>query len=140
MSYLIKFEKLPWRDFMKKIIAVICIFSFLFMLSACKQEPAKPALQFIASDNNELGCVELTRDGIIYRPFGIIGEKSMRGEKIGIRGGDSSSSIFAVKDYSWDEWILESDEGLMPAGDMLFKAVGVTEIPVEFEKYKEYNY
>ncbi len=126
---------------MKKIIVgITLVLLAITLLTACKQEPVKHALPFIASDNDELSCVELTRDGIIYRPFGVIEKETMRGEKIGVRGGDAASSIYAVTAYSSSEWIIESDEGLMPAGDMLFKAIGITEIPDELEKYKEYDY
>lgn len=120
-------------------LTLTMLMAITIIMTACNQEPGKPALPFIASNNNELGCVELSRDGIIYRPFGIIGDKSMRGEKIGVHGGDSSS-IFAVKGYDSSEWILESDRGFMPAGDMLSKAVGIQEIPKELEKYKEYDF
>lgn len=122
---------------------IIVIFAMLttitFVMTACKEEPQKAALPFIAADNDELGCVELSRDGIIYRPYGVVGDKSMRGDKIGVRGGDSSS-IFEVKGYDSSEWVLESDSGFMSAGDMLYKAVGIQEIPAKLKKYKEYDY
>lgn len=125
---------------MKKAILLALTIILAFGLACCSQKAIEPALPFMVSNNDELGCVELLRDGITYRPFGIADGKSLRNEKIGIHEGDSEVVIFSVKGYDSSEWILESDAGFMPASDMLFKAVTVKDIPSELERYKEYNY
>ena len=123
------------------LLAFMAIFTMCFILTACERKSEESVLPFTVGDNNELGCVELSRDGVTYRPFGVIGGKSsMLGKKIGVRGDDSSSPIYEVKGFASNEWIIESEEGFMTVGDMLYKAVGVQEIPQELSKYKGYDF
>ena len=62
------------------------------------------------------------------------------GEQIGIREGDPESKICEVKGNDSKEWISEYSDMFMGRGDMLFEAIGVTEIPTDLEKYKAYDY
>ena len=120
------------------IIALVCAFITLG-LAGCK--PASPAYpEYTITENKELNVIELNYDGVVFRPFGIIPDKSLRGNQIGIRESVPQSKICEVKGYPSSEWIIEYLDVFMGGGDMLFKATGTTDIPSELKKYKEYEY
>jgi hypothetical protein len=113
----------------------------LLAFSGCKSEGHADFPEYTVVDNVELGCVELHRDGIVYRPYGNFYNDGFNGEQIGVREGDSESKICEVKGgYNSDEWIVECSDAFMEGGNMLFKAVTVTEIPAELAEFKSYDY
>lgn len=90
----------------------------------------------------------ISYDGVTYRPFGVFGEDGLFafdkfiGNQIGIRvtgKDDHPTKIYDIKGYNPKEWIVEYNDILM-GGNMIFKAVGVADIPKGFEKYKEYDF
>ncbi|MDR1679912.1 MAG: hypothetical protein LBR81_09090 [Prevotellaceae bacterium] len=99
--------------------------------------------------NSESGYAELSYDGVTYRPFGVFGggEKltvtfsEFIGNQIGIRKLETPPpiKIYEIRGYNSKEWIVEYDDILM-GGNMIFKAVEVTDIPPELEKYKQYDF
>ena len=121
------------------VIACVLVFAVL-CLSGCSQNPQDKYATYEVSENEELGCIELHYEGIVYRPYGGFYNNDFRGKQIGIREDDSESKICEVKGYDSKEWITEYSDMLMGGGNMLFKAVGVTEIPAELEKSKAYDY
>ncbi|HPK17214.1 MAG TPA: hypothetical protein PKW41_14565, partial [Clostridia bacterium] len=94
---------------------------------------------YALTENKELNVVELNHNGIVFRPYGIVPDNSLRGTQIGVRDGVPESKICEVKGYPSDEWIIEYLDVFMGGGDMLFKATGITDVPAELEQYKEYE-
>ena len=127
---------------MKKILACFSLIIVLFIsgLTGCKAEEQSSYPEYGVVDNSELGCVELYYDGVVYRPYGVFNNKDFRGKQIGVREDDPEIKICEVKGYESDEWILDYLDVFMSGGDMLFKAVGVVNIPPVLEQYKEYDY
>jgi len=123
----------------KRMIAISLAVVFALTLAACSPNDTIDYPKYSVVDNNELGCVELVYEGITYRPFGVFGHNKLRGAQIGVRDDSSDSKICEIKGYSSSEWIVDYLDGLM-GGNMIYKAVGVTEIPTELEPYREYNY
>ncbi len=121
--------------FVLAVLMLVCI----FVLSGCK--PADPVTypEFSVTENKDLNVVELNHEGVVYRPYGVVPNPSLRGSQIGIREDDPQSKICEVKGYSSDEWIIEYLDVFMGGGDMLFKAVGTTDVPAELEQYKQYE-
>jgi hypothetical protein len=117
------------------IVTLVCFFD----LVGCS--PVSPATfpEFTVAENNELNVIELSYDGVVYRPYGVVPDKSLRGKQIGIREDDPQSKICEVKGYSSNEWVIEYLDVFMGGGDMLLKAVVITEVPAELEQYKEYE-
>ena len=103
--------------------------------------------EYLETANSELGCAELSYDSITYRPFGIFNEDGMFafdkfiGNQIGIRKMETPppTKIYEIKGYNSKEWIVEYDDVIM-GGNMILKAVGVTDIPPELAKYKQYDF
>ena len=122
------------------VLLLVSIVSLSLGASGCMQQPQDEAIAYEVSENAELGCVELHREGIVYRPFGVFYDTSFRGALLGIREGDAESKICEVKNYASTEWIAEYVDGFMGGGDMLYKAVGVTNIPEELESFQQYDY
>ena len=108
-------------------------------LTGCTTENQKTYPDFLETVNEELGCAELTYDGVTYRPFGVLTSTKLRGAQIGIREDSSNIKIHEVKGYSSSEWIIEHHTVLM-GGIMILKAAGVTDIPMELEQHKQYDY
>ena len=104
-------------------------------------EPASPEAypEYAVMENKDLNVIELSYDGVVFRPYGIIPDTSLRGNQIGIREGVPESKICEVKGYPSDEWIIEYLDIFMGGGDMLYKATGTTDIPSVLEQYKEYE-
>ncbi len=125
---------------MKKLFLIILISLSLISLAGCALNNNDKYPEFKAVTNEELGCVELHYNGIIYRPYGGFYNNDFRGKQIGTRDGDAKIKISEIKGYDSSEWITEFDDIFMGGGDMLFKAVGVTTIPADLEKYKLYDY
>lgn len=124
----------------KSAIAVLACILIIFGTAGCR--PASPAAypEYAVAENKELNVVELNYGGVVFRPYGNIPDKSLRGDQIGIREGDPESKICEVKGYPSDGWIIEYLDVFMGGGDMLFKATGITDIPSELTQYKEYEY
>jgi hypothetical protein len=121
------------------IFAVVVMIAVLSM-AGCTPTVKTEYPEYTVTDNDELGCAELTYNGITYRPFGVIGDGNLRGEQIGIREDDPESKVCEVKGYDSDKWIIEYLDVFMGGDIMLFKAVGVTEIPADLEQYKLYDF
>ena len=108
-------------------------------LTGCTPKNEKTYPDYLETVNKELGCVELTYDGVTFRPFGVLTSTKLRGEQIGIRENNPDTKIHEVKGYSSSEWIIEQDNVLM-GGIMILKAVGVADIPAELEQHRQYDY
>jgi len=89
--------------------------------------------------NEELGCVELVHADIVFRPFGVLGSRTLRGKRIGVREDVPDAKIYEIKGYDSGEWIVEYLEVIM-GGNMVFKATGVREVPAELEQFREYDW
>lgn len=124
---------------LKTVLMFAITITTILNITGCTPNKQVEYPAFSVVDNNELGCVELNHDGIIYRPFGVLDSK-LRGTQIGVRENEPDSKICEVKGYDSAEWIVEYLDVIMGGGDMIFKAVGVTEIPKELEVCREYDY
>ena len=124
---------------MRKLFLSILAIISLFGLVSCKSDAPATYPEFTVTENEELGVVELYHDGTVYRPYGVVPDNSLRGTQIGIRKDDPQSKICEVKGYSSDVWILEYLDVFMGGGDMIYKAVGTTDVPDELEQYKQYE-
>jgi len=121
------------------ILVLLVMIALVLNLTGCTPKNQKTYPDFLETVNEELGCVELTYDGVTYRPFGVLTSTKLRGEQVGIRENSSDSKIHEVKGYSSSEWIIEQDNVLM-GGIMLLKAVDVTNIPTDLEQHMQYDY
>ena len=123
---------------MKKVVALLFL---CLALAGCmvNQNATIDYPVYQTADNRERGCMELVRDGIVYRPYGHT-PKKLRDGQIGVREDVPEAIICAVKGYRPEEWIVEYLDVLMGGGDMLWKAVGVAEIPPELALYKDVAY
>lgn len=121
-------------------LLLIAILGIIPLIGCSQSNDDTEYPEYAVSTNSEIDCIELSYDGVIYRPYGVFPNNKLRGKQIGIRGNDTQSKICEVKGYSSKEWITEYSDAFMGGGDMLFKAVGVTEIPEDLKQYKEYDY
>lgn len=120
------------------VLTIVTLACFLGVVG-CSPVSQTTFPAFTVTENKELNVIELSHDGVIYRPFGVVPDKSLRGKQIGIREDDPQSKICEAKGYSSKEWIIEYLDVFMGGGDMLFKAIGIAEVPAELEQYKEYE-
>ena len=126
---------------MKSLVSMFFACAFMVLsLSACNVHVEGEYVEYATNENETLGCIELSRLDIVYRPYGVIPNNEFRGDQVGLRDDNPDSILCQVKGYSTSEWILEYTDVFMDGGDMLFKAVGVTDIPEELIKFKEYDY
>lgn len=126
---------------MRQLFLSVLIIAMLFCdfgFTGCKAADPVTYPGFTVTENEELNVVELNHDGIVYRPYGVVPDTSLRGTQIGIRKDDPQSRICEVKGYSSDEWLIEYLDVFMGGGDMIYKAVGIT-VPAELEQYKQYE-
>jgi len=124
----------------KAPLSIIIGLVFFLSLAACKPANQKVWPEFSVTENTELGCIEFHRDGDTYRPYGVLKGPKLRGDQIGIRKGEPDCKIYELRGYDAAEWIIDYLDVFMGGGLMLFKAVGVTEIPAELEQYREYDF
>ena len=109
-------------------------------LCGCNRQPQEEYTEFEVSENMELGCIELTAMDTVYRPYGVITNNSFKGGQVGTRNDNPDVKICQVREYSTAEWIVEYSEVFMDGGLMLYKAVGVVDIPEELSKFNQYDY
>jgi hypothetical protein len=128
---------------MKRIISlgmvVLVMIALVSNLTGCTPKNQKTYPDYSETVNEELGCAELTYDGVTYRPFGVLINTKLRGTQIGIRENNPDLKIHEIKGYSSSEWIIEHHTVLM-GGISIWKAVGVTDIPSELEQHRQYDY
>jgi len=124
----------------KAFIFLLTLVLIIPTLSSCSSQKEAPAVPYVAQENSELGCMELSYDGKIFRPYGVIGSSSLRDSKIGVSGGEDGEGVYSVKNHDSTQWILAGDDVFMSGGDMLYKEVSVTEIPEDLKQYKQYDY
>jgi hypothetical protein len=95
--------------------------------------------EYTATNNDDLGCVELSYNGIKYRPYGSFTKDSdtdkFKGKQIGVWEETQDRKIYEVKGYDSSDWIVDYLEVTM-GGNMIWKAVGVSEIPEELKEFK----
>ena len=127
---------------MKKKVLIFITIALILLLgfSGCKSISQKDYPVIPVSVNTELGCVELNYNGIIYRPYGVVGSSKLRGEQVGVREDADNGIVCKVKGYEASEWLIDYLDVFMGGGDTLYKAVGVTETPTELEQYQEYEF
>ena len=123
--------------YIKRIIIFSAILVSVFL--SCKPHENKEYPEYLVSVNYDLNCVELTYNGVIYRPFGVLTDNKLKGIQIGVRENSINSKIYEITGYSSNEWIVEYLEVLMGT-NMILKAVNVNNIPQELVKFKEYDY
>ena len=121
------------------LILVLFMIALVSILTGCSSETQKTYPDFAETVNEDLGCAELTYDGVTYRPFGVLTSTKLRGTQIGIRENNPDMKIHEVKGYTSSEWIIEHHTVLM-GGISLWKAVAVTDIPAELEQHRQYDY
>ncbi|MCL2079738.1 MAG: hypothetical protein FWH17_07860 [Oscillospiraceae bacterium] len=129
----------PIRENFPKLILLIVVIIGILSFSGCIRDDQTEYPLYAVSVNDELGCIELIYNGVVFRPYGVFVNNTFKGEQIGVREDAPQSKIYEVKGYDSDEWIVEYLEVIMGT-NMILKAVGVTEIPIELEEYKEYDY
>jgi hypothetical protein len=120
------------------IVLCLCILLATGLIG-CVSNNSTVFPEYKETENLELGCVELSYNGDTYRPYGVFDDDILKGKQIGIREGVHDSKIYEVIGYDSTEWIVEYLEVTM-GGNILFKAVGVTDIPAELESTKQYDY
>ncbi len=120
----------------KRLWKIFALQALVLMFIACASA-TYPA--YTVTENKELNVVELNHAGIVFRPYGVIPDKALRGKQIGIRENDPQSKICEVKGHPSSEWVIEYLDVFMGGGDMLFKASGITDVPSDLEQYKEYE-
>ncbi len=121
---------------MKRYILLLVLVAMMLSLAACaiKKEDDSNLPKYEVAENDELNCVEITIDDVTYRPFGACDE-DLLDKKIGVREDSADSVIFTVKGYDPDQWICDMLISGMMDSPMLYKAVGVTDIPGELKQY-----
>ena len=135
-------SKVHKEDVVKKTVSFLLLVVLVFALSACGLRKVDtsdlPALEVAV--NEELGRVEITYNGIVYRPFGAC-DKALIGDAIGLRSDTDTGIVYTVKGYDADEWIIDMlTTGLMD-NPALWKAVGLTDIPEGLKQYDaEYGF
>ena len=101
----------------KSVLFVLTMVLFwAFVLVGCASVVQETYPEFMVTENKELGVVELNHDGLIYRPYGVIPDKSRRGNQIGIREDDPQSKLCEVKGYPSGEWLVEYLDVFMGGG------------------------
>lgn len=85
-------------------------------------------------DNREYVTISL--DGRQYIPYCAI-SKGSRGKQIGIVYGDGNGKIYEFKGYPTEEWIIHAF--VADGGAMLYREVGVTDIPVGLKSEYHWN-
>ena len=124
------------------LLILFLLFITILCMFGCTAETQEEYISYSAVENEELGCMELHNEGIIYRPYGVFTStksNKFKGKQIGVREDAADLKIHEVKGYDSNEWIVEYLDVLM-GGNMIFKAVGVNEIPEELGQYKQYDY
>ena len=114
--------------------------TLFFSLTGCASPIPIELPIYAVAENTEHNAIELSRDGITYRPFGVCTDTALRGKLIGTREDAPESRICEVKGFSAEAWLVEYLDVIMPGGDMLWKAVGITDIPSELAAYRAYDY
>ncbi|MDR2973601.1 MAG: hypothetical protein LBV00_02640 [Propionibacteriaceae bacterium] len=124
----------------KSLFSAIGLIIVAVGMAGCGAVATMDYPEYAVSDNSQLGYSTLIHNGVIYVPFGVVGADSLRGEQIGVREGVPDSTITAVKGYDSRDWIIEYLDVLMGGGDMLYRAIDVTEIPPDLEQHRQFDY
>jgi hypothetical protein len=135
------------RNHLSLAVVVFVLLAAILLLTACNRnvsgDDATNYPEYTVADNDDLGCVELNRNGVTYRPYGSFTTDSaidrFIGEQIGVWEGVPDRKIFGVNGYDSSERIVDRLEVTM-GGNMIWKAVGVSEIPSELIEYNGYDY
>lgn len=115
---------------MKRVFAGVLLCALL--LCACGKEQELPALETFMGD----GYVAIVWEGRTYVPFCVVSKEDCA-EPFGCIRGDQECIVCIYKDYAPEEWIANylTTEG----SAILFKEVGVTQIPDGLESEYEWN-
>jgi hypothetical protein len=116
------------------VMTAVCV-----ALSACAQRGEPPPHPYTVTVDAATNSVELSRDGVTYQLFGIVGGSGLCGAAIGFRDDESNSAVYSVKGHEPADWILNNpaEGGFMENSFLLFKSAAVTEIPSDLEQYRE---
>ena len=116
------------------IAIIISVIAIVISLSGCTASKDLADMTSYSTEGSG-GNNVIEWNGVQYYAFGI-GVERLMGEQIGIVNGDKNHRVYAVKDYSSDEWIIEKyHTGEMDVA-MLWIEKSVESIPVGLEQYK----
>jgi hypothetical protein len=116
---------------MKKLMPILVIACLLFSLSAC----SKQNLEEMTSGMGD-GYATIVWGDKTYVPYGALSEYGDKGEQIGIVDGDKDDKVYECKGYSVDQWIVNAYSN---DSAMLYREVGVADIPEGWESEYEWN-
>lgn len=68
------------------LTAFVCV-CLTLGTTGCKPASPEAYPEYAVMKNKDLDVIELSYDGVVFRPYGIIPDTSLRGNQIGILGG-----------------------------------------------------
>lgn len=120
----------------KKLYSSICLCCLVvIILCACGKQERELANMTTEVNN---AYASIVWEDKTYVPYCAVSNKD-RGEQIGIVDGDEDDRVYEYKDYSSDEWIVNSYiSGLMDSS-MLYKEINASHMPDGLESEYEWN-
>jgi hypothetical protein len=119
------------RVMIKKILSMLVIVGFIISLNGCSQQN----LEDMTSGNGG-GYATIVWGDRTYVPYGALSAYGERGNQIGIVDGEKDNKVYECKGYPVEQWIVNV---LPHDAAMLYKEIGVTDIPEGWESEYEWN-
>lgn len=116
---------------MKRTLFMLLIAIIMLSLCACAKQELADMTTEVHDDYAAIVWEDKT-----YVPYCAI-SKAECGEQIGIVDGEKDNRVYEYKDYSVDEWIINS---LVMDGAMLYREINVTNIPDGLQSEYEWNH
>lgn len=121
---------------MKKKIPFVILLILIVSLCACAKQEKQNLANMTTSIGN--GYTAISWENRTYVPYCVV-EKNRCGKQIGIVNGDKEDKVFEYKGYSTDEWITNMYVSGLMDNPMLYREIGVTNIPAGLESEYEWN-
>ena len=117
----------------KKLYSIICLYAIIsIMLCACGKNRNLIDMSTAEGD----GYIVIIWEDRTYVPFCVVSKNDCE-TQIGYLNGEPDDRVCVYKDYPTDEWI--ANYLTVDGGAILFKEVGVTNIPDGLESEYEWN-
>lgn len=106
---------------MKRTLSILLAFVMILLLCACNEKDLADMTVKVNED-----YASIVWDNKTYVPYCAISMSDLS-EQIGIVDGDEDNRVYRYKEYSADEWIINSY--VKDNSAMLYKEMDVTDIP-----------